>query len=98
MRGRVGTQGAVASADLQLRLAEQIATMNLPTRLAPLVLPLVTADWLSHVRQVSDYDWESLAAWPSQVPAAKVEEALLHLVSTGVLAPPRGKQAPPQVP
>jgi len=96
MQSRVGAQAAAADTDLLLRLAENLAVMNLPPRLALPLLPMMTADWINHVRQASAYDWESLTSWPGRVPPAKVEDALLHLVAMGLLAPPRGGQASEQ--
>lgn len=89
MRGRVGVQAGAIDVDLLLRLSEDLATIKLPPRLATLVLPIMTADWLNHVQQVGAHNWEALAGWPNRVPSSKVEDALLHLVSMGLLAPPR---------
>jgi hypothetical protein len=93
MRGRVGVQAGAIDVDLLLRLSEDLATIKLPPRLATLLLPMMTADWINHVQQVGPYNWEALAGWPNHVPPAKVEDALLHLVSMGLLSPPRGTPA-----
>lgn len=93
MRSRVGVQAGAIDVDLLLRLSEDLATIKLPPRLATLLLPLMTADWINHVQQVGPYNWEALAGWPNRVPPAKVEDALLHLVSMGLLSPPRSTPA-----
>jgi hypothetical protein len=93
LRGRVGVQAGAIEVDLLLRLGEDLAKIKLPTRLATLLLPMMTADWLNHVQQVGAYNWEALSGWPDRVPSSKVEDALLHLVSMGLLSPPRGTPA-----
>ncbi|HKV99367.1 MAG TPA: hypothetical protein VJN96_06070 [Vicinamibacterales bacterium] len=93
VRGRVGVQAGALDVDLLLRLSEDLAAIKLPPRLATLLLPMMTADWLNHALQVGAYNWEALSGWPNRVPPSKVEDALLHLVSTGLLAPPRGGPA-----
>jgi hypothetical protein len=94
LRARVGAQAAAIDSDLLLRIAEDLTALKLPPRLARLLLPMMTADWINHVQQVAAYDWEALASWPSAVPSAKVEDALLHLVAMGLLSPPRDGHAP----
>ena len=93
VRGRVGVQAGAIDVDLLLRLSEDLATIKLPPRLATLLLPMMTADWLNHVQQVGASNWEALSGWPNRVPPSKVEDALLHLVSMGLLSPPRGGPA-----
>lgn len=93
MRGRVGVQAGAIDVDLLLRLSEDLARIKLPPRLATLLLPMMTADWINHVQQVGPYNWEALAVWPNLLPPAKVEDALLHLVSMGLLSSPRGSPA-----
>jgi hypothetical protein len=89
LRGRVGVQAGAIEVDLLLRLSEDLAAIKLPPHLATLLLAMMTADWLNHVQQVGPHSWEALAVWPNQVPAPKVEDALLHLMSMGLLSAPR---------
>ena len=93
MRGRVGVQAGAIDVDLVLRLSENLAAIKLPPRLATLLLPMMTADWINHVQQVGAYNWEALSGWPDRVPSSKVEDALLHLVSMGLFSAPRGSPA-----
>jgi hypothetical protein len=91
LRGRrLGLQ-ALMLHDLPLRLAEHLASLQLDVSLVPLVLPAATQDWLDHARLRHPDDWESAAAWPRDLTRDRVEEYLLHLVTTGVLAPPPAK-------
>jgi hypothetical protein len=88
LRGRrLGLQALMVH-DLPLRLAEHLASLQLDVSLVPLVLPAATQDWLDHARLRHPDDWESAAAWPRDLTRDRVEEYLLHLVTTGVLAPP----------
>jgi len=58
-----------------------------PVELSADVLPLVTADWLSHVEPYANFDWEAVYLWPKQLTADDVEEYVMRLVSSGVLLP-----------
>lgn len=91
MRGRVGVQAGAIDVDLLLRLSEDLAAIKLPPHVSTLLLPMMTADWLNHVQQVGAQNWEALTGWPNRVPSSKVEDALLHLISMGLLSPPRSR-------
>jgi hypothetical protein len=88
LRGRKHGIRAALLTDLPIRLAELMHELRLPLALAPALVPLAMQDWLDEARQGWLDDWEALALWPSRLSHERVEQYLLHLVSTDVLTPP----------
>ena len=94
MRGRrLGVQ-ALRPLDITLRLAELVASMALDARLVPALLPMALQDWLDRSRPAWSDDWEAFTSWPHALTVDRVEEYLLHLVSTGVFSPPATEESP----
>jgi hypothetical protein len=79
--------------DVQLRVAELLVAAKLPVALTADVLPLVTADWLSHIEPYANFDWEAMYLWPKQLTASEVEGYVMQLIAGGVLIP-AGEAAP----
>jgi hypothetical protein len=78
---------AAFATDLQLRIGELLIAAHLPLQLVADIMPLAAADWLSHVDQYSNDDWEALTLWPRQVTRAELEGYVMQLIAEGVLAP-----------
>ena len=85
---------AASNTDLPLRVAEHLSALKLPLSLVPDVLPAAMLDWLNHVNQYSEEDWQGLVVWPRQLTQARVEDYLLGLVKQGILVAPRGGSRP----
>ena len=91
MAGRRGAGfGVSLDSDLAVRLAELLAEVRLPAATWAAVLPFALQDWVDNVRQFSPEDSESIAVWPRQLTAARLEQYLLMLVADGVFALPKG--------
>jgi hypothetical protein len=94
MRGRrLGVQ-ALRPHDIVLRLAELLTSLGLDATLVPAMLPLALQDWLDRSRPAWSDDWEAFTTWPRALTVERVEEYLLHLVSTGVFSPPATEESP----
>ncbi len=83
---QLGTIAAVA-ADLPLRLAEGVRMAGLAPIVVADLLPLAAADWLTHTDPYANDDWEALTLWPKRLDAAAIDDYLMQLISSGVLAP-----------
>lgn len=88
LRGRRFGVQALRPHDLPLRLAELVTSIHLDVALVPALLPMALQDWLDRSRPAWSDDWEAFTPWPRRLTVDRVEQYLLHLVSTGVFSPP----------
>jgi len=88
LRGRESGVLIAVLPNLPLRLAEHLRDLDLPPALLPTLLPVAIQDWIDQANQSGPADWESSAGWLRRLSRERVEEYLLALVSTGVIAPP----------
>jgi hypothetical protein len=73
--------------DLYLRLAESIADLNLPARIAGPLLKVIVADFLDHVTACREDDPLAWARYAASYPRARFETAVSGLTAEGVLRP-----------
>lgn len=94
LRGRrLGVQ-ALRPHDIELRLAELLASLGLDVGLVPVLQPMAFQDWLDRSRPAWSDDWEAFTTWPRALTVERVEEYLLHLVSTGIFSAPATEESP----
>ncbi len=87
-RGRPGT-GVLGSVlvDLNLRVAEVLAGLDVPAGLFADVLPMALQDYLDGVPALFDDDWQAVARYTGFITRERVEDYVSALAAAGPLRP-----------
>ncbi len=85
MKGKVLVVSQVA--DLVLSIAEALADLGLPARLARPVMAYATQDLLDGLRPAHADDWATLVAAVRRMPRSRVEDYVAALTTAGPLVP-----------
>ncbi len=85
MKGKVLVVSQVA--DLVLRVAETLAGLGLPARLARPVMLYATQDLLDGLRPSYGDDWTTMVAVVRRIPRARIEDYVAALTTGGPLVP-----------
>jgi hypothetical protein len=77
--------------DLNLRVAEALAEMRLPARLAPAILAFAVQDLIDEVQPAYLEDAATIARYAREIPKTRLEDYVSSLVGGGPLVPLEGR-------
>ena len=76
---------ATRGADVLLRIAETLAALKLPARLAPALAAFVTQDVIDHARLGYPDDWEAFSQAVLEIPDQRISDYIAALTVSGPL-------------
>jgi hypothetical protein len=90
LRGHGSAVLATRGADISLRIAETLASLNLPAALAPALAGFVTQDVIDHAQLADPDDWQEFGWAVQDLPRERMFDYIAALTAVGPLVPVEG--------